>query len=108
VTIWTLSDLLRRVTLPVAVAYTADPERVLEVLGDVVKAHPRALADPAPVVLCTGLDGSALNFDVRVWTARSDEAEALASQLALNVHAALTAAKIDLAVPQRDVHLRTE
>jgi len=107
VTNWTLSDRLRRVALPIGVAYTADPERVLAILRDVARAHPKSLADPAPVALCTGFGESALNFELRVWTARSEEAETVASQLAVAVHAALTAAKIEIPFPQRDVHIRS-
>ena len=107
VTNWTLSDRLRRVTLPVGVSYTADPEHVMAMLRDVARAHPKALVDPAPVVLCTGFGESALNFELRVWTARSEEAELVSSQLALAVHAALTAAKIEIPFPQRDIHIRT-
>jgi potassium-dependent mechanosensitive channel len=107
VTNWTLSDRLRRVDLQVGVAYAADPERVLEILRDVAKAHPKALADPAPLALCTGFGDSALNFVLRVWTAHFEEAESVLSQLAVGVHAALTAAKIEIPFPQRDIHVRS-
>jgi len=73
VTNWTLSDRLRRVDLKVAVVYAADPERVLDILRTVARAHPKALADPAPLALCTGFADSALNFELRVWTARFEE-----------------------------------
>jgi small-conductance mechanosensitive channel len=106
VTNWTLSDRSRRVTLSIRVAYTADPELVMAILRDTAKAHPKALADPSPVALCTGFGESGLNFEVRVWTARSEDAESLLSQLALAVHGALTAAKIEIAFPQREVHIR--
>ena len=106
VTNWTLSDQLRRVAVPVGVSYTADPEGVMAILGDVARSHPKALPDPAPAVLCTGFGESALNFELRVWTARSAEAESVSSQLAVAVHAALTAAKIEIPFPQRDVHIR--
>ena len=106
VTNWTLSDRSRRVTLPVRVAYTADPELVMAILRNMAKAHPKALAEPSPVALCTGFGESGLNFEVRVWTARTEDAESLLSQLALAVHGALTAAKIEIAVPQREVHIR--
>jgi len=106
VTNWTLSDRSRRVTLPVRVAYTADPGLVMAILRDMAKAHPKALADPSPVALCTGFGESGLNFEVRVWTARTEDAESLLSQLALAVHGALTAAKIEIPLPQRDVHIR--
>jgi len=106
VTNWTLSDRSRRVTLPVRVAYTADLGLVMAILRDMAKAHPKALADPSPVALCTGFGESGLNFEVRVWTARTEDAESLLSQLALAVHGALTAAKIEIPLPQRDVHIR--
>jgi len=106
VTNWTLSDRLRRVTLDVRVAYAADPQQVLEILLTVARAHPKALADPAPVALCTGFGESGLNFQLRVWAARFDEAESILSQLAMDVHAALAAAKIEILVPQRGIHIR--
>jgi potassium-dependent mechanosensitive channel len=106
VTNWTLSDRTRRVTLPVRVVYTAAPELVMAILRDMAKAHPKALADPSPVALCTGFGENGLNFEVRVWTARTEDAESLLSQLAVDVHGALTAAKIEMAFPQREVHIR--
>jgi potassium-dependent mechanosensitive channel len=105
VTNWTLSDTLRRVTLDVGVAYSADPRHVLEILRSVATAHPKALSDPPPVALCTGFGDSALKFELRVWTS-VDDAESFLSQLAIAVHGALSAAKIEIPFPQRDVHIR--
>lgn len=105
VTNWTLSDALRRVDLTVGIAYTADPERVLEILRSVAMAHPRTLKDPAPLAVCTGFGDSALKFELRAWT-RLDDADSLRSQLAIGVHRALSGAKIEIPFPQRDVHIR--
>ena len=108
VTNWTLSDRLRRVDLDVRVDYASDPEHVLEILRTTGGAHPKALAEPAPVALCTGFADSALNFELRVWTAHAEEAESIGSQIAVAVHGALGAAKIAFAIPQRDVQLRRD
>jgi small-conductance mechanosensitive channel len=105
VTNWTLSDTLRRVTFDVGVAYSADPRHVLEILRSVATAHPKALSDPPPLALCTGFGDSALKFELRVWTS-VDDAESFLSQLAIAVHGALSAAKIEIPFPQRDVHIR--
>jgi small-conductance mechanosensitive channel len=106
VTNWTLSDALRRVTLDVGVAYSADPRHVLEILRGVATAHPRAVSDPPPVALCIGFGESALKFQLRAWT-RVDDAEWFVSQVAIAVHDALSAAKIEIPFPQRDVHIRS-
>ena len=106
VTNWTLSDRLRRVVVQVGVAYAADPERVLDILHNVARAHPAALGDPAPIALCTGFGDSSLKFELRVWTARFEEAESVLSQLVVGVQAALAAAKIEISLPQRDIHIR--
>ncbi|HEU5195235.1 MAG TPA: mechanosensitive ion channel domain-containing protein, partial [Methylomirabilota bacterium] len=102
---WTLSDRLRRVELEVGVAYEADPERVLGILRSVARAQPSVLAEPAPVVLCTGFGEGALKVQVRVWTS-IDDTDSLLSRLVVAVHAALLAAKIEIALPQRAVHIR--
>ena len=104
VTNWTLSDTLRRVTLEVGVAYSADPRSVLEILRSVSAAHPQTVSDPAPLALCTGFGDSALKFELRVFT-RVDDAPSFLSDLAIAVHAALSAAKIEIPFPRRDVHV---
>ena len=105
VTNWTLSDTLRRVTLDVRVAYSSDPQHVLEILRSVATSHPKALSDPPPLALCTGFGDSALKCELRVWT-RIDDAESFFSQLVIAVHGALAAAKIGIPLPQREVHIR--
>jgi small-conductance mechanosensitive channel len=104
VTNWTLSDTLRRVTLEVGVAYSADPRRTLEILHGVASAHPKAVPDPPPLALCTGFGDSALKFELRVFT-RVDDAPSFLSDLAIAVHAALSAAKIEIPFPRRDLHI---
>ena len=105
VTNWTLSDTLRRVTLDIGVAYSADPAHVLDILRGCATTHSKALADPPPVALCVGFGESALKFELRVWT-RVEDAESFLSEVAIAVHGALAAAKIDIPFPQRDIHIR--
>jgi small-conductance mechanosensitive channel len=106
VTNWTLSDRMRRIDLAVGVAYGSAPDRVLEMLRGVAMVHPKVLAEPAPLALCMGFGDSALNFELRVWTARFEEWLVIRSELAVAIHAALAAAKIEIPFPQRDVHIR--
>jgi small-conductance mechanosensitive channel len=105
---WTLSDRRCRVDIDVAVAYTAETAHVLDLLRKTAEADPGVMAEPAPAAVCTGFRDSGLGFQLRAWTARFEHADAVRSRLVLAVHAALAAARIEIALPQRDVHLRSE
>jgi small-conductance mechanosensitive channel len=89
----------------VAVTYASDPERVLKILRGVATAHPKVLAAPAPLALCTGFGDSGMTFELRAWAFYEESLE-VRSELAVAVHAALTAAKIEIAVPERHIHIR--
>ena len=108
VTNWTMSDRRCRVDIDVAVAYTTDTAHVLDVLRKTSEADPGVMAEPRPVAVCTGFRDSGLGFQLRAWTARFDDADVVRSRLVLAVHAALAASRVEIALPQRDVHLRTE
>src|SRR5438552_11898628 len=65
VTNWTLSSRVRRIDVPVGVAYGTPPEKVLELLRGVAAAHPDVLAKPAPEALFLEFADSALKFELR-------------------------------------------
>ncbi|HEY7675655.1 MAG TPA: mechanosensitive ion channel domain-containing protein [Candidatus Methylomirabilis sp.] len=106
VTNWTHSDRLRRMDVPVGVAYGSAPEKVLELLLAVARAHPGVLAEPAPQALFLGFGESALNFELRAWTSRFSQWVVFRSELGVGVYAALRHAQIEIPVPQREVRLR--
>jgi small-conductance mechanosensitive channel len=106
VTNWTLSDRTRRFELQVGVAYGSDPQRAIELLREAAASVPGVLSQPGPVVLFQSFGDSALNFEVRAWTARFEEWAVVHSQVAVAVNAALRGAGIEIPFPQRDVNLR--
>jgi small-conductance mechanosensitive channel len=106
VTNWTHTDRLRRMDVPVGVAYGSAPEKVLELLLAVARAHPAVLAAPAPLALFLGFGESALNFELRAWTSRFDQWVVIRSELSVAVYAALRGAEIEIPLPQREVRLR--
>lgn len=107
VTNWTLSDRMRRIDVDVGVAYGTDPQRVVALLGEVARANAGVLPEPEPAVLFLGFGDSALDFQLRAWTARFEEWQTTRSELTLAVHAAFKDAGIEIPFPQRDVHLVT-
>lgn len=106
VTNWTLSDQLRRIEIPVGVAYGTDPERVVALLLEVGGSHADVIDQPPPQALFQGFGESSLDFLLRVWSdAVYDRTLAIRSELALSIHRALGEAGITIPFPQRDLHL---
>jgi small-conductance mechanosensitive channel len=109
VTNWTLSDMRRRIILPVGVAYGTRPQRVLELLDAVAQENPDVLDDPAPEALFRGFGESSLDFELRVWadTGGVHGWLRVQSDLAVAISAALEQAGIEIPFPQRDLHLKS-
>src|SRR5262249_22435151 len=92
---WTLSDRNRRIRLPIGVAYGTDPERVIELLVGAAKGIPAVSPHPVPEAFFMGFGESALNFELRVWSATFEDALGLQSQLSVAINAALGEAGIE-------------
>ncbi|UCG88955.1 MAG: mechanosensitive ion channel [Gemmatimonadota bacterium] len=107
VTNWTLSDRLRRIELPVGVAYGSDPKYILKILEETAKKHEDVLDDPAPFGQFIGFGESSLDFVLRFWTAKFEEWLTVSSRVAVAVNDALLEAGIEIPFPQRDLHLRS-
>jgi potassium efflux system protein len=103
---WTLADPSRRISLPVGVAYGTPPQRVIELLESVARAHPEVLASPQPEVLFRGFGDSSLDFELRIWT-HGHLVFRVQSDVAVAVYDALEQAGITIPFPQRDLHLRS-
>jgi small-conductance mechanosensitive channel len=104
---WTLSDSLRRLDVPVGVAYGTDPRRVVQLLVDVARKHGEVMPHPEPAALFLGFGESSLDFELRFWTSRLQNFLGLKSEVTLAVHAALQEAGITIPFPQRDLHLKS-
>jgi small-conductance mechanosensitive channel len=104
---WTLSDRMRRVEVPVGVAYGSDPEQVRRILLAAVGGRPEIPATPAPEALLVGFGQSSLDFQLRFWVLRFEDAQVVGSEVRIAVLRGLAAAGIEIPFPQRDLHLRS-
>jgi potassium efflux system protein len=104
---WTLSSEWRRVDIPVGVAYGTDPNRVLQLLVEVAKSHPGVLLERPPTAFFMGFGESALNFELRFWSAAQDSWFQLQSDVTIGIAKALEKAGIEIPFPQRDLHVRS-
>jgi small-conductance mechanosensitive channel len=103
---WTLSDRLMRLEVPVGVAYGSDVPLTMKVLQEIGVAHPEAQKDPEPQVMFRAFGGSSLDFELRVWV-DADRFQVISSELHQEVDRRFREAGIEIAFPQRDLHLRT-
>jgi small-conductance mechanosensitive channel len=104
---WTLSDRLRRIDIPIGVAYGTDPKRVVKILNNLAVNNKDVLNKPEPLVLFQGFGESSLDFELRFWTDNFTTWMALKSEITLQVEEAIKKAKIEIPFPQRDLHVRS-
>ncbi len=94
-----------RVDFVFQVSYADDIPKVREVLGEVLAADKRVLAEPAPVIFVQSLDESGVSIAVRPW-AKSDDYWTLQWDLPEQVKLRFDAEGITMPFPQREVYLR--
>lgn len=104
---WTLSDRVVRITVRIGVAYGTDVARVTEILTRLINEQPGILADPVPSVTFESFGESTLEFVVRAMLTSLDESLKVKHQLNMKIDAEFRAAGIEIAYPQRDVHVRS-
>lgn len=106
VTNWTLRNRIVRVIIPVGVAYGSDIPLVIKTLG-ASAVHPMVADNPAPQVLFLRFGESSLDFELRVWVVDVDQMLTTRSELHQEIDRRFREANIEIAFPQRDVHLRS-
>ena len=97
----------RRVDLTFTVSYDADPERVKEIMRQVIGAHPKALFTPEPFVRTTSLGESSVGYTLRVWCPTEDYWD-LYYDLLEQIRAAFDREGIELTYNHLNVHIMKE
>jgi small conductance mechanosensitive channel len=95
----------RRVDMLVSIDYADDIGKALAVLDRAVKAHPKVLPDPAPVIRVAALADSGIEIQVRPWCNSPDYWDVM-GQLNRQIKEAFDQAGITIPFPQRVVHVR--
>jgi potassium efflux system protein len=103
---WTLSAPLNRILIPVGVAYGSDTEKARQVLLDAAADHPGVLDDPTPMATFEQFADSSLNLVLRAYLPDLDNRMGTITDLHTEISQRFAAAGIEIAFPQRDVHIR--
>ncbi|MEM9218916.1 MAG: mechanosensitive ion channel domain-containing protein [Cyanobacteria bacterium P01_F01_bin.150] len=104
---WSHDNPLSRISIPVGVAYQADPEQVKSLLLQAGTTHQGVLQIPAPQVLFKGFGDNSLNFELLVWIVEPNRQPLIRSDLNFSVLRLLQEHGIEIPYPQRDLHIRT-
>ncbi len=104
---WTLSNRRVRLIIPVGVAYGSDISLVMETLMTCAIESSKVAKMPEPQVLYLSFGESTLDFELRVWVPNAEERLAVISELHQEIDRRFREAKIEIAFPQRDLHLRS-
>ncbi|HUG69721.1 MAG TPA: mechanosensitive ion channel domain-containing protein [Pirellulaceae bacterium] len=104
---WTLTNSTNRVQINIGIAYGSDTGRARNLMLQIVNEHPNVLEDPGPSVTFEQFGDSTLNFVIRCYLPQLDGRLGTIHELNTELHARLQAAGIEIAFPQRDLHLRT-
>jgi len=108
VTNWTANDPNVRISLPLGVSYSADPELVRTILLQAAHDHPHILEEPAADVIFTGYGDNSINFELRIWTCEhAHTPSTLKSDLYFSLFKTFSEQGIELPFPQRDLHIRS-
>lgn len=104
---WTLSNPIIRVIIPVGIAYGSDTKLAEEVLQRVANEEPLVLEDPRPRVHFVGFGDSSLNFEMRAFIDSIDNFLRVKHALHMAIDREFRQAGIEIAFPQRDIHVRS-
>jgi potassium efflux system protein len=107
VTNWTLTNRQVRLTIPVGVAYGSDVSRVMDTLKACADTNSKVVKTPKPQVLFLGFGESSLDFELRVFVRDADDRIQVKSELHQEIDRRFREANIEIAFPQRDLHIRS-
>lgn len=95
---------IRQSEIQVGVAYESNLPLALAAIRDLVRANPRVLSEPTPVIQVVALADSAVQIAIKPWVAVTDYS-AVAGELNVSLVEELRQRGIGIPYPQREVRL---
>ena len=102
-----MSDQTTRIMINLGVAYGADVDRAMLIMEEVATAHARVMEDPAPFSVFEEFGDNALLLSLRCYIDDIDYRLRTITELNQAIYREMNNAGIEIAFPQRDVHLDT-
>jgi potassium efflux system protein len=103
---WSLNDPITRITIIASVAYGTKIEKAKEILYKICKDNPYVLDDPSPQVYFTEFGASTLNFEIRVYTAKTKDRNPARDSINSEIYRQFEENGIEIAFNQLDVYIK--
>jgi small-conductance mechanosensitive channel len=103
---WTFRNNIRRVAIPVGVAYDSDPHQVKAVLLKVAANNPDVLKTPEPAVTLDEFAAASVNFTLYAFIADIAKTGTVRTELTMAILTAFAKAGIVIPFGQTDVSIR--
>jgi small-conductance mechanosensitive channel len=107
VTNWTLTNRHARIIVRVGVAYGSDVPLVMQTLVACAADNDSVMHTPEPLVFFRQFGDSSLDFELRAWIWDVSNRFRVISELHQEVDRRFREAGIEIAFPQRDLHIRS-
>jgi potassium efflux system protein len=104
---WTLTDQVLRVVIEVGIAYGSDTELATKLLYEVARANADVLDEPPPRVVFHSFGDSTLDFRLKIFVNTLTKFVTIRHSINTEIDKAFRRNNIEIAFPQRDLHLRT-
>lgn len=105
---WSYTDKNIRFRIPIGVSYNEDPEKIREILLDIVSNFDGVLKEPAPKVLINSFGDSSINMELRVWTNKYTHRRGFfRSEIYYAIFKRFRKENIEIPFPQRDLHIKS-
>lgn len=104
---WSLTDSILRFVIPVGIAYGSDTKLANDILLSIAQNHPNVLKDPEPSSRFVAFGDSSLNFELRIFIPEPDLLLETRHDLLMEIDQRFREAKIEIAFPHQDIHIRS-
>jgi len=94
---------IRRLDIPVGIAYKENIQVALEILDSVIKSNENILLEPEPLINITKFGESSVDLEIRVWIQRRKLFE-VRSELIIGIKTAFDETGIEIPFPHRTVY----
>ncbi|MGV1869135.1 mechanosensitive ion channel family protein [Agrobacterium rosae] len=105
---WTHRNRIQRAEIPVSVSYETDPQRVMDILLELVKKQTPVLRNPEPHVEFLRFGDFSLDFELRFHLADLSHGLTVKNSLRMAILTRFREEGIEIATPQRNVNIHVD